>query len=108
MNEVEKLRTMLKRARPNLFCSCDTCKELRDSIDAALAEPMVAEYSQDEVNAMTTDMISIRKEAERAAYRQGAEEMREKVAQWIRKIGWDMNPQVACSVGVLPIPEYKP
>ena len=41
---------------------------------------MVAEYSQDEVNAMTTDMISIRKEAERVAYQRGAEAMREAAA----------------------------
>lgn len=43
----------------------------------------------------------------RAAYQRGAEAMREAAAEFVRKTGWDMNSQVACSIGVLPIPEDK-
>jgi len=123
VTENEKLRVLLAEARevvagvlraadstPYAQWSRDQhqAEIVRDAINAALAEPVKVEYSQDEVNEMTTDMIAIRKEAERAAYQRGAEVMREAAADYIRRTGWDMNPQVSCSVRTLPIPEDKP
>lgn len=42
-----------------------------------------------------------------AAYRRGAEAMREAAVQYLRTKGWFMNQQVACSISVLPLPEEK-
>ncbi len=90
-SEVERLRALLAEAREwvrtfgEAGCPADQCEqcaaadEMVQRIDAALAEPVKVEYSQDEVNEMTTDMIAIRKEAERAAFKRGAEAMREAV-----------------------------
>lgn len=84
MTENEKLRALLAEAREALVRAENRMMspphqvpEAISSIDAALAEPLKAEYSQDEVNEMTTDMIAVRKAAERAAFRSGAEAMRE-------------------------------
>lgn len=100
-SENEKLRALLAEAQTAMalnfdryacaMCSRDQspkdCRcgmkatgKLVDRIDAALAEPVVAEYSQDDVNAMTTDMIALRKEYEKNAYQRGAEVLREAAA----------------------------
>ena len=127
MNEVEKLRTMLKRARPNLFCSCDTCKELRDSIDAALAEPVAdltttidllideRDEARAEVKRLKTQYemlgtlayadVEVAEAKAKTAYQRGAEAMREVAVQYLRTTGWFMNQQVACSISVLPLPD---
>jgi len=84
VTENEKLRALLAEAREALVRAENRMMspphqvpEAISSIDAALAEPLKAEYSQDEVNEMTTDMIAVRKAAERAAFLSGAEAMRE-------------------------------
>ena len=84
-SDIEKLKVLLAAAREwvaTFAFNYDEVHLLVKAIDAALAEPMTAEYSQDEVNAMTTGMIAIRKEAERAAYQRGAEAMRKAAAEW--------------------------
>jgi len=95
MSETEKLRVLLAEARDSVALLVaeyeafgqkarliEPERQLVARINAALAEPVTAEYSQDEVNAMTTDMIAVREEAERAAYQRGAEAMREAAAEW--------------------------
>jgi len=122
MTENEKLRSLLAEARVLCDYNVDAQgrRELRVRIDAALAEPLKAEYSQDEVNEMTTDMIALRKEYEKNAYRRGAEAMREAAAQVAHNrailpvdtatdAAWCRS--AACIEGVIramPIPEDKP
>ena len=129
MSENEKLRALLAEAREKLFSLGGYAagayeqgnnrlyseikkevEELHKNIDATLAEPLKAEYSQDEVNEMTTDMISLRKEYEKNAYRRGAEAMREAaVAKCgvLHGYGWDAG-DCANEISTLPTPEYKP
>lgn len=97
MTEVEKLRALLAEARVALqgvaaydaspdvswTLTKEFCRDAIDRIDAALAEPVSNDFKR------------------------GAEAMREAVVKFVRKTGWDMNPQVACTIGVLPIPEDK-
>jgi len=133
MSEVGKLRALLAEAREKLFSLGGysagayeqgnnrlyseikkEVEELHKSIDAALAEPVTAEYSQDEVNEMTTDMIAIRKEAERAAYQRGAEAMREAAARQCETASpthgrpTTVGSGYAAAIRALPIPEDKP
>ena len=67
------------------------------------------EYSQNEVNIMTNEMIALRKEYERAACRRGAEAMREAAACWLDENGTRIslfeNPD-ADEIRALPTPEY--
>ena len=66
------------------------------------------EYSQKEVNIMTDEMIALRKEYERAAFKRGAEAMRETAAAeayFYVSIGQDKN-RVADKIRALSIPEY--
>jgi hypothetical protein len=64
------------------------------------------EYSQNEVNIMTNEMIALRKEYERAAFRRGAEAMRLKIAiVYTRREqdGWYTGQETILAT---PIPEY--
>jgi len=69
------------------------------------------EYSQDEVNAMTTEMIALRKEYEKIAYRRGAEAMRDACAEMVASemTSGLLTPgnirQVVGLIRSLPIPE---
>ena len=122
MSEVTKLRALLAEARRELGCiealtvhpgvhngpGGDALCQFLARIDAALAEPMTAEYSQDEVNAMTTDMIAVRKAAERAAFQSGAEAMREAAALLVsneRRL-W-LRSELVFDIRALPIPEDR-
>jgi hypothetical protein len=77
--EVERLKADLDMVDSDLQLAVKRltaeCERLRKERDAACMA--AGEYSQDEVNGMTTDMIALRKAAERAAYQRGAEAMRE-------------------------------
>jgi len=66
------------------------------------------EYSQNEVNIMTNEMIVLRKEYERAAFNRGAEAMREASARVCEEksvFAWDAEDMVDV-IRALPIPEY--
>jgi hypothetical protein len=69
---VDMLQDRLSESRAEV----ERLKRERDAACMAAGE-----YSQDEVNAMTTEMIAIRKGYEKNAYRRGAEAMREACAQ---------------------------
>ena len=129
MTENKKLRALLAEARDGLFdrevshdvvrCNCWVCTLAR-RIDAALAEPredfvaIAAPAVRDELIQVLDNYSTLHRERDEAraevgrAYQRGAEAMREAAAKYVRKIGWDMNPQVACSVASLPLPEDKP
>jgi hypothetical protein len=69
------------------------------------------EYSQNEVNIMTNEMIALRKEYERAAFRRGAEAMRKAAAAACRPMLAACIPMVSRSeladnIRTLPTPEY--
>lgn len=75
------------------------------------------EYSQNEVNIMTDEMIALRKEYERAAFRRGAEAMRVAVTKYLlvtpRAGGMlisiessSMLAYLSDDVSALPTPEY--
>ena len=66
------------------------------------------EYSQNEVNIMTNEMIALRKEYERAAFRRGAETMRKAAAEACQPMLRSMvsRSELAGSISALPIPEY--
>ncbi len=124
MTENEKLRALLAEARVFVgFCpttqeGIDRVCEVRDRIDAALAEPVEAmQAAEIDREHWTYKVLSqgleieakkIREGMVRQAYQRGAEAMREAAADYIRRTGWDMNPQVSCSIRTLPIPEDKP
>lgn len=55
--------------------------ELEHKIKQVLAEPVDLTYSQEDVNKMTSEMIALRKDYEKLAYRRGSVEMREVAAQ---------------------------
>jgi len=137
VTENEKLRALLAEARAitqdsldsnttgfeaeNEVCKCNTCERYRSiiaRIDAALAEPVEAmQAAEIDREHWTYKVLSqgleieakkIREGMVRQAYQRGAEAMREAAADYIRRTGWDMNPQVSCSIRTLPIPEDKP
>jgi len=69
------------------------------------------EYSQNEVNIMTNEMIALRKEYERAAFRRGAEAMRKAASAACRPMLVACIPMVSRSeladnINALQIPEY--
>ncbi len=100
----------------NLWGRLALMRKERDELRAAAKE-----YSQDDVNEMTTDMIAIRKEYERAAFRRGAEAMREAAAQKVAaysvvvhdsvghavQLAAQSLADVAADIRNLPIPEDK-
>ena len=124
MSEVEKLRALLAEALSGLsreqVLNEDTERwewvhhDLAKRIKATLAEPLKAEYSQDEVNEMTTDMIALRKEYEKNAYRRGAEAMREAAARQCETASpthgrpTTVGSGYAAAIRSLPTPEDKP
>lgn len=76
--ELDMVDSDLQLAVKRLTAECERLRKERDAACMAAGE-----YSQDEVNAMTTAMIAVRKAAERAAYQRGAEAMREAAAKAI-------------------------
>ena len=66
------------------------------------------EYSQNEVNIMTNEMIALRKEYERAAFRRGAEAMRKTAALACQPMLRSMasRSELADNINSLQIPEY--
>ncbi len=89
--------TQLQRERDEARAEVERLRKERDAACMAAGE-----YSQDEVNEMTTDMIALRKAAERAAYQRGAEAMREKAANAIP------GHYSGDIIRALPLPEDKP
>jgi hypothetical protein len=85
--EVERLKDDLDMVDSDLQIAVKRltaeCERLRRERDAACMA--AGEYSQDDVNAMTTDMIALRKEYEKNAYQRGAEAMREAAAKVAQK-----------------------
>jgi len=67
------------------------------------------EYSQNEVNIMTNEMIALRKEYERAAFRRGAEAMRKAAAETCQPMLRSMvsRSELANNINALPTPEYN-
>ena len=67
------------------------------------------EYSQNEVNIMTNEMIALRKEYERAAFRRGAEAMRKVAAEACQPMLRSMasRSELADNINALQIPEYN-
>jgi hypothetical protein len=106
--EVERLKADLDMVDSDLQLAVKRltaeCERLRKERDAACMA--AGEYSQDEVNAMTTAMIAVRKAAERAAFQSGAEAMREAAAHY-----FDTTPcvtvTVQAAIRALPLPEDK-
>ena len=75
------------------------------------------EYSQNEVNIMTDEMIALRKEYERAAFKRGAEAMREVTAKYLLVVpraggilipieSSSMLAHLSGDIRALTIPEY--
>ena len=88
-----------ERERDEARAEVDRLKRERDAAYMAAGE-----YSQDEVNAMTTEMIALRKEYEKSAYRRGAEAMREACANAFAEYeGAGLSAQILAME--LPIPE---
>jgi len=87
------------RERDDARAEVERLKRERDAAYMAAGE-----YSQDEVNAMTTEMIALRKEYEKSAYRRGAEAMREACANAFAEYeGAGLSAQILAME--LPIPE---
>lgn len=63
------------------------------------------DYTQDDVNQMTNEMITLRKEYEKIAFKRGAEAMREVAALWVNDF---CASGKAISIRNLPVPEDKP
>lgn len=82
-------RSLHKEARAEV-------ERLKIELSRAIASEMVA---------LSRDEVRLKHAAFQDGFKTGAEAMREAAAQWIQKIGWDMNPQVRCSIRTLPIPE---
>jgi len=103
---------------PNEPCRCEVVKqrdEARAKVERLKAQiaAEAKDYSQDDVNVMTTDMIAIRKAAVVEAYRRGAEAMREKCAVYIQHAshedGIGMGSQrMEMGIRALGLPEDKP
>ena len=66
------------------------------------------EYSQNEVNIMTDEMIALRKEYERAAFKRGAEAMRKMAVEACQPMLRSMvsRSEVSDNINALPTPEY--
>jgi hypothetical protein len=119
VTENEKLRALLAEALDQ-HAHCLPCVPdcVWTRIEAALAEPVdamqAAEIDREHwtykvlSQGLEIEAKKIREGMVRQAYQRGAEAMREAAADYIRRTGWDMNPQVSCSVRTLPIPEDKP
>ena len=100
-----------------IWCAvADELGRLRAEVERLTKERNAAcmaagEYSQDEVNAMTTEMIALRKEYEKIAYRRGAEAMRDACAEMVASemTSGLLTPgnirQVVGLIRSLPIPE---
>ena len=86
MSEVEKLRALLVEARDLLskWCWSGTCCELRQRIDAALAEPV------------------------RDDYQRGAKAMREAAARVVLRSQLSTPLEISTMIRDLPMPEDKP
>jgi len=55
--------------------------ELEHKINEVLAEPVDLTYSQEDVNKMTSEMIALRKDYEKLAFKRGVKAMRDAAAQ---------------------------
>lgn len=91
----------LTKERDEARAEVERLKRERDAACMAAGE-----YSQDEVNAMTTEMIALRKEYEKSSYRRGAEAMREACANAMHPIMRSMisRTEAAQTMRALPIP----
>ncbi|MBU6278566.1 MAG: hypothetical protein KGN78_04925 [Actinomycetales bacterium] len=133
MTEVEKLRALLAEARGLLskWCWSGTCCELRQRIDAALAEPVSVCTTCDAMSVsyakMERERDEARAEIERLrgtwkwdaikAYKRGAEAMRHAAAKEVFAFyGWSKDNEttrtdiknLAELIDDLPVPEDKP
>jgi chromosome segregation ATPase len=117
--ERDDARDAIKRAEARasglegwLDAAVDERDEARAEVERLKAQiaAEAKDYSQDDVNVMTTDMIAIRKAAVVEAYRRGAEAMREAAARVVEAAydGVPLQMLADDEIRALPIPKDKP